>query len=415
MRPGHAGTRGLAIAAIADRRTDAGTGRDDIRMQPPMRSRSARGKSGDVVADVSRADGEGLRVDRRWHRHAGTGGAGIASRHHHENPGLVRIGDGFGQNARIGAAFRRRAAPGIDHHMRRQLRTRIAAIDSGRRQKPLQAVQVGGGRPVSRVHVAAADPARFRRHADLVRAGIIANRRAHRVGAVVVVIAGRGRSETAGRIECASGDGVAPVVIVAGDTAVPAPVLRAQRRMVPLVAGVLATDHHALAAITQRPDLRCAHPAHAPFHRLHGGRLTLRLPHGLRHSGTDLRVRRQRHDIVTLRQPLQDLRRGVDLHHVGDPERPMRNASRLQFTQQRGLADIGAGAEPINLRRDPARKPFRPAALRQRPLDMRDVMPQMHQHIDRPGGRIEAQRGIDPDLRGGRQQRRHHTHQSKAD
>src|SRR5690606_9443717 len=98
-----------------------------------------------------------------------------------------------------------------------------------------------------------ADPAGARRHADLVRAAVVADHGAHGVGTVSIVVAGfRGvRATTA----AAAVHGVMPVVIVVCGGAVPAPILLLQRRVVPVVAGVLSGHHHALSGVAQGPDV----------------------------------------------------------------------------------------------------------------------------------------------------------------
>ena len=64
----------------------------------------------------------------------------------------------------------------------------IAAAGVGG-QKKLETLGVGGGSAPAIVHIAAADPARARRDADLIVPTIVANDRAHRVGTVAAVVA----------------------------------------------------------------------------------------------------------------------------------------------------------------------------------------------------------------------------------
>ncbi len=61
-------------------------------------------------------------------------------------------------------------------------------------------------------------------------------------------------------------DGIVPVVVMMGGGAVPSPVLVDQRRVVPIVAGVLSTDHNGLAGIAHSPNIGCADVADVPFY-----------------------------------------------------------------------------------------------------------------------------------------------------
>src|SRR5690606_9441174 len=121
-------------------------------------------------------------------------------------------------------------------------------------------------------HVAAADPARLRRHPDLVAGAIVAHHRAHGVGAVIVVIAGRNSIQTAWVAACANQgvDRIVPVVVVLGTAAVPAAITVLQGSMIPPVTGVLAGDHHALTTVSLRPGCRCVDAGNAPLDTGHG-------------------------------------------------------------------------------------------------------------------------------------------------
>ena len=48
-------------------------------------------------------------------------------------------------------------------------------------------------------------------------------------------------------------NGVMPVVVVVGSSAIPTAILVDQGGMVPLVAGILPSNYHSLAAVTESP------------------------------------------------------------------------------------------------------------------------------------------------------------------
>ncbi len=153
--------------------------------------------------------------------------------------------------------------------MRRQTGDTVAdgiAADGIGRYEKLETLDVGRGSAVSHVHIAAANPARAGRDADLIAPAVIADDGAHRVRAVAVVIAGFGRIGPAGASPAM--DRVVPVIVVGGGDAVVAPVLVDQRRMVPIVAGILPGDDDTLAGVAQRPDVVGVDTLYAPLNRL---------------------------------------------------------------------------------------------------------------------------------------------------
>ncbi len=142
----------------------------------------------------------------------------------------------------------------------------IAAIGVGS-DEPFVAFGIGDGATLVRFHVAAADPLCTGSHADplcVIHTGLgirhLANHRAHRMRAVAVVVARRGRAEAAGVGRGAVGilgmDSVVPVVIMGGALAVPATILGHDGRVLPFVTGILTTDHHALAVVAFSPEIR---------------------------------------------------------------------------------------------------------------------------------------------------------------
>ena len=146
------------------------------------------------------------------------------------------------------------AGPRIVDHIGRLGGIALGGIAADRvgGQEPVEALGVGGRRSGSVViHVPAADPFRPGRHANLVRAAVIADHGAHGVRAVPVHITRHGR--IARQVSSVVVDGVMPVVIVIGRQPIPAAVLVFQRRVIPVVAGILPGDDHALAGDSPPP------------------------------------------------------------------------------------------------------------------------------------------------------------------
>ncbi len=114
------------------------------------------------------------------------------------------------------------------------------------------------------------------------------------MAAVTAVVARFGRISAADA--AATADGVVPVVVVVGGSAVPATILVDERRVVPIVAGVLPADDETLAGVAQRPHLRRADVLDIPFDGLERGWLWV--------------GRRLRRDVL-------DARVGLNVGHVG--------------------------------------------------------------------------------------------------
>src|SRR5439155_16327923 len=98
--------------------------------------------------------------------------------------------------------------------------------------------------------------------ADLVVGTVVTRRRAGGVRAVTVVVARRYRVEPA-RVRAVAVDvavdRVVPVVVVVGDAAVPAAVMRLEGVVGPAHARLLVADHDSLAGEAHRPELESVH------------------------------------------------------------------------------------------------------------------------------------------------------------
>lgn len=276
--------------------------------------------------------------------------AAVAGRRDDQDPRAAHGGDSRLQRVPR-AALRRRAAPRIVDHVRRQLGSRVLAGEVGRREEELEALEVAGRHAVAEVHVAAGDPARFGRDTDLV-GPVPADDGPHRVGAVVVVVARR-RARIAARVDVGQADvgmdRVPPVVVVARRDPVPAAVARAQRRVVPAVAGVLAGDDDAGAAMAERPGLRSPDVGDAPLHGLRRGRRRDRF-------GKPCPRRRVRFDpdhAVEQREVREQRKVGLDRDRVRDPVAPMRDPASVELGDQRRLRRVGVRLQPFDRGRDP--------------------------------------------------------------
>ena len=140
-----------------------------------------------------------------------------------------------------------------------------------RREKPLKTFGISGWRPPAALHVATTNPSGSGGDANLVAGTVITRHRAHGVSAMSVVIAGRSRVVAvgigAGEVRISRVNGIMPVVIMIGVGAVPAPVVMDERGMIPLVAGILATDHDTLTGIAQCPHIGGVDLGNVPFQR----------------------------------------------------------------------------------------------------------------------------------------------------
>jgi len=195
-------------------------------------------------------------------------------------------------------------------------RVRIVAGAIGRRQEELEAGAVGGRCAVAGIHVATGDPACAGGDADLIGAAVVADHRAHGVGAVIIVVAGLGRIRRTARVGAA--DGVEPVVVVCGRRAVPSRVLADQRRMIPVVAGVLTGNEYILAGEAHRPDRGRVDPGDA---RLDGqdllhsrGKLADRMRH------RQVRIEFDGRHVCARRQLPGECGIDIECDEVGDPK-----------------------------------------------------------------------------------------------
>src|SRR5690606_9608807 len=222
VRCGHARAALVAVTARRNGRAHAHTGRGHVRLEPAAavyRHGTAAAEGGNRVAQIGRADGRGSVIDAG---RLGDGAAlwpGVARRADDDDSGGAHVLHDAQQEIPVGAAFAGRAGPRVADHVGGQRRVGVVAVQVGRRDEPLETFAVGRRRAHPLFHVAAANPARARRDADLVCSAIVADYRAHRVRAVAVVVTRHGRIEAARVIwkwgEVAV-DSVVPVEVVVG-------------------------------------------------------------------------------------------------------------------------------------------------------------------------------------------------------
>jgi hypothetical protein len=165
--------------------------------------------------------------------------------------------------------------------------------DRVRRKKEFHALHVGGGRPVTLVHVAATDPLGARRHPDLVSRAVVADGSTDGVAAVAMVIARHRRVSAAN--PAAGVNAVVPVEVVGGNRSIPATVMGLERGMRPANAGISPGNDDSLARETELPNQRGLRVRNARFDRLgiinlNGGErllkiLDLRIALDARHVG----------------------------------------------------------------------------------------------------------------------------------
>ncbi len=214
--------------------------------------------------------------------------------------------------------------------------------------EPLVALRIGGRCTPALFHVAAADPARAGGHAQ-VACGRRADHGAHRVRAVAVVVARRGRVEAArvaGRgVGIVSVDGVVPAIVVVGGAAAPAAILRLEGFVLPVVAGVLAADDRALTGDALGPYRRRADEGDIPLDTL------CRCPlDGTGGCGQGDALGSIRIDVRHLRPRRQRLHQGaVATHpeHVGHPVGTVGRAAGVEQGAQRGLGACGDGGQRL--------------------------------------------------------------------
>ena len=177
--------------------------------------------------------------------------ARVAGREALSDPGGAERLDRGAEDLRVRAAFLLRARPRVVDDVGAELGARIRAVGIGRRQEELEALDVARRRPGADLHVPAADPPGARRDSDLVLSPVVPHRDAGDRSAVALVVAGLGRVRAAGVQGIRLMDRVVPVVGVRCRGAVPAAVLRAERRMIPLHAGVGDADDDALSRVAE--------------------------------------------------------------------------------------------------------------------------------------------------------------------
>src|ERR1019366_571700 len=220
-------------------------------------NRTATAEAGDVVCGVQSCNIHRTGVDSRRLLNRGAVGTVIASGHCRENTcGAYRVHDALEGIGR--AAFTGRAGPGIVDGIRGLGRVSLAAVDWIRRNQELEALRVSrGGTIATRVHVAAGNPFCSRSYADLITLSVVANHLADREGAMAVGIDGHWRMV---------GGGVVPIVVVVHLLAVPATIMRFERRVVPLHSGIGSGNHQTFAMEAQSPDIGCLYFLYVPFH-----------------------------------------------------------------------------------------------------------------------------------------------------
>ena len=140
-------------------------------------------------------------------------------------------------------------------------------------------------------------------------------------------------------------DGVVPVGVVVGRTAVPAAILRLQGLVLPIVAGVLAADDRSLTGDAFGPHLGRVDEVDVPHDAVgHGARRGERwlgqtdALGGIRIDVSHLRPRRQRlHQIAVAAHP----------EHISHPVGAIGGAARVEQGAQRGLGARGDGGQRL--------------------------------------------------------------------
>ena len=254
----HRRTAHCTVTGSWQRGTDSRARGDNIRFKtaaPIDVNRPPAAKTGEKTTAGHRADGVRSVIDSRRICHAATAGiAFVPGRDDGHDTGRALRLDGRPQSFPT-TALCRRATPGVVGHVRRQVRISLAGITAHRvrGEKELETLQVGCRAAPASIHIATADPGSARSHADLIASTVVSDGRAHRVGPMSIIITGLGRISAADTT--AAVDGVMPVVIVAGAGTVPATILLLERRMKPIIAGVLPPDHEPLTGIPHRPHI----------------------------------------------------------------------------------------------------------------------------------------------------------------
>lgn len=212
--------------------------------------------------------------------------------------------------------------------MRALGRIGIVARLIGGRNEELEALGVTFRCAGPAVHVAAADPLGAGSDPDLISATVVTRGGTGRVGAVSFIITWRGGVIAAG-VAHGIVDRIVPVVVVIGAAAVPAAVVRFERRVVPLRAGVLVRDHDPLSGVTHRPHCRSIDVTQPPLHGSGAGGVCLSQGGGIidpanwcvGFDGARISPRRQCFDHGLI---------AIDDEHVGCPEGTVPNAASVQ-------------------------------------------------------------------------------------
>jgi len=176
--------------------------------------------------------------------------------HHLNTSSSLRFNCGL-QFVACGAAFRRRAAPGVncDVGCLRWIALIRRAVKRVRRQEPFHTFDVSGWCAVALIHVTATNPFCTGRHPDLVTIAVVTNGCAGGVRAVEEIIARLLRIIPAG-ISRAVVYRIVPVIIVIRVLTVPAAVVRLQCVMRPSNTSIGTGYNNVLPGETERPDLR---------------------------------------------------------------------------------------------------------------------------------------------------------------
>ena len=190
-QPGHvgggharAGQRGVHAHRIA--RSHQVAGSTDVGFQPVAAvddHRAAAAERSDFVERGGGSHAQGGGVDRRRVVDGETVAPRVSGADNDDDAGRARVVDHRQQRVRR-APFGRGQFQELLITSGASAGSGFCAVQIRRGHEPLEALRVGRRRSVSLVHVAAADPAGAGRHPDPVDAPVVADHRAHRVGAV---------------------------------------------------------------------------------------------------------------------------------------------------------------------------------------------------------------------------------------
>jgi len=304
MRSGHGGAVGKRIGTIGaiTGGTRASARGSNIRLYPPATidsNRTAAAKeSNGIGAGVQGPGRVRCRIEGWWIYRSGTTRSGVTrSDHHHNASGLLSFNGSLQGGDRT--TFRGRATPGVDGNVRRFGRVALARVAANRVrcQEKVHALDVSGRCANAHAHVATSNPLGARRHSNLVRATVVADRCASSVASMEEVIARLWRVGTAGAT--AGMNGVVPVEIMIARYPVPPAVVRLERVMRPANTRVGARHHNILPGKSERPDIRSMRVTDARFDRL-----------------WCLRLRRRLNRSARLRKRILNLRIALDARHI---------------------------------------------------------------------------------------------------